>query len=407
MTLRYRKRTELVRSALKIIKEMYNKTHISLDKMFGVRKAKQIAKRARTASNFASVEKLMKSDEALELMWNEFSFLLPDKRDSTIVSMIADMFINERPIIRSKEQRKHYRSFKELMKIDPLTGEIELPTTRWTNNGEKIDTKARYDSLPKAIRSAQHTIDSLVKEYEENKQLIERIDKIIRYLPRLGKGSTDEERRLFRREVLRLAGELSKKRHALKVEARKKLVADDETDVINLLETSNDPERIRYRRERNWPAASARLVAARRRLFLRNIEIVEQLTPGMEVRKEKLLSAYDDYSALHRQIDEVVGRYVNLIHLIFEHGWSPNLQKRQRRCAKEVIDLINDWLVPYLHSTDYDRVFWEIGKHLLDSVRALNKGNLQTALDEVLTARRLQTAHYQTVLVDKEGKGII
>ena len=114
---------------------------------------------------------------------------------------------------------------------------------------------------------------------------------------------------------------------------------------------------------------------------------------------------------LHKYIDKHIERFITLLYTLRKskdrkEKHNLNLNKHLKHEKQRIIDLINNWLAPYIHDTSYNRWLWIVGKHLVESVRALGKGDLQTAIDEVFKARKAQVMHYQALLVDKEGKGI-
>lgn len=407
---------KIMKDALTLVKEDYGKDRINLSKIIGSDKAKRIAINAHTAANYASVDKLISSGYVLFDLWKEINIIIPKsdhKNRDRIIQTIVSILLKEIPVIKSYGDRfKHFKPLEDIATIDPVTGTIVLPTTRWTKDGVKVPSSISFDSLPKAIRSAQHTIDSLTAEYEENKKIIIDLIKINTYIPMLGRGSSEDDRKRFAAEIQRIAEKLKRKRHGLKINAREMLsTRDEKVDAVSLLLSSSDPEKIRTRRERNWPAARAKIVAAIDRLTLRNIEIVEKLTPGMYIRKQKLLQGYEYYITLHKYIDKHIERFITLLYTLRKskdrkEKHNLNLNKHLKHEKQRIIDLINNWLAPYIHDTSYNRWLWIVGKHLVESVRALGKGDLQTAIDEVFKARKAQVMHYQALLVDKEGKGI-
>ncbi|MCD6279759.1 hypothetical protein J7J26_03250 [Candidatus Micrarchaeota archaeon] len=410
----YKRARDWVRTALMSIVNDYSKDRINLNRIFGVDKAKQISTLAHTSSSYASVDKLLNSEHVLAELWKSMrNYITGGSKhrmmtEKEYVSSILSILLNEMPVIKPFGNRfKCIKPLEDMAEIDPNTGKIILPTTRWNNEGVKIPSKMSFDSLPKALRSAQHTIDSLMKEYENNKQIIDELDKIITYLPLLGKGSTSFEREVYAKEILMIAERLKRKKHMLKIEARNMLYSVDGLDAVDLLRNSYDPDRIRNRRERNWPASRTKLRAARDRFIQRNLEIIEKLTPGMYIRKQKLLSGYEQYINIHNYIDRVITNYVNLLFMIKKGQMNDKrIRSENLREANDVINMVNNWLVPYIHDDSYNNLLWQVGRHLVESLRAMNKNNFHDAMDEVLIAREIQLKHYQALLIDKEGKTI-
>jgi len=157
-----------VRSALIIIRDTYGKKFINLEKMFGRRYGKQIAKNACTASNNAMVSKLIESDETLAELWKRIKYFIANGNykkmmtEKEYVAIIVEIFINEMPIIGPLTNRfSHVKPLNETNITIDKNGLIIIPTSNW-KNGEKVERKITFDSLPKAIRGTQHTIDSLV-----------------------------------------------------------------------------------------------------------------------------------------------------------------------------------------------------------------------------------------------------
>jgi hypothetical protein len=277
-------------------------------------------------------------------------------------------------------------------------------TRNWAK-GKEIEYNVTYDSLPKALRATQHQIDSLFLEYPQNKEFINMLQHIIDIVPGLGQKSTDDEREQFNNELLVCLEKLKLKRHKLKIESKNFIAtSSDNLGAIELMRTSDDLERIRHRKERNWPAALMKIIAARDRFIQRNIEIIDQISPALYKRRQNLLAGYTQFTKLHNGIDRVISNYVNLLCILKKQ--TTHLKPAEYDEVRQTINFVNNRLAPYLHDKSFNRLLWIVGRNLGNSLIALNDNNIQKAFDNVLLARVAQIKHYQELIMDKENKGI-
>jgi len=409
---------ELVKKALTNINTNYNIEFFNLEKIFGVVKARTIARVAGTSSAKAKITNLIESQLALEFIWKYTKHLLQPiskKPETTVssentdsqVSIIMKILINENPVITSRASAfDHTRLFTDTnINLDPVTGKIIILTSNWAK-GEKIEYNLTYDSLPKALRATQHQIDSLCLEYQQNKELINMLQHIIDFVPSLGQNSTDDEREQFNNELLVYLEKLKQKRHKLKIESKNFIATtSDNLGAIELMRTSDNPERIKHRKERNWPAALMKIIAARDRFIQRNIEIIEQISPALYKRRQNLLAGYTRFRELHNRIDRIISNYVNLLYRLRKQ--TAHLKPAEYDEVIQTVNFVNNWLAPYLHDKSFNRLLWNVGKNLGNSLIALNDNKIQKAFDNVLLARVAQIKHYQALIMDNENKGII
>ena len=383
-----------LRKAIEILVEDYGKGYINLSKIIGKENAEPFGWALRSPPDRIPLDELAKDTLLVSSLWKYFTHLLPEDTDRHI-EIFLDFLLNEKHISRPND-------FTRIKPIDDqltIVGDkLQLPTTRW-KDGVRIESYITFDSLPKAIRSAKHAIDSLSEEYQENNRIINLLDELIRTLPRLGRESTDEERRDFIVYVGYLGERLKRKQHKLKIEARDYLIGKYRVNVIDMLSSSKNPYRISHRLERNWPAARAMLVAAKQRFIARNIEILEKMIPGMDIRKNKLLAKYKEYQEIHKHLDGAIPYILQFVKM--KDVKPKDLEEPMYHIRR----FATKWLGKYKDS-EIDYQLYEAGQHLVSAMDHLMRGEINRCLDELFSARICQVRHYILFLMDKEGKGI-
>ncbi len=260
---------------------------------------------------------------------------------------------------------------KRYIFVEP-TGELDIPLTHWVDGKQRLTRMKVYD-FPHAIRQAIHVLESQSQEIKINEEVINRLERIIRSIPMLGKNPPSEFSQYFIRELFNFSCFLETKKHILKKEAYDMLVGSKSKGALELLENNN------------WPAALLCLHAVKNRLLERN-KILLKMKSNIIEREKKLAKGLEVLLIRNYQVLEQISITYNKILN------QDNLFEISRYIIMEIINLYLCDSVGIMIEHKNAR------KSLLLASRNLRDNDKENARKHLIDARDFIILNYSTLM---------
>ncbi|MFA5383052.1 MAG: hypothetical protein WC356_07840 [Candidatus Micrarchaeia archaeon] len=300
----------------------------------------------------------------------------------THIQQITKLSIKDLTVERIEFFLEKNNSFKELKPLDDLfnsyilinqNGSLDIPLTYWMEEDKKLTRMEVYD-FPHAIRQAVHVLENQNEELIINEKIINRLDQMIKLIPKLEKNPEKEFLEHFLLEIAEFSIFLKNKKHILKKETYKKLIGTkDKKGALELLSNNN------------WPAALLCLNAAKNRFIKRNKLLIE-MKENIIKREIKLTKSLEQ---LLQRNYEVLNRIGIVYALLLKNESNYEISRYI------IMKIIN----PYLcDSVGIMIEHKNSRKYLLESARYLRQNDKDSAKVFLLEARESIIQNYFSLM---------